>query len=431
MGLTWPSETFLRSKFRGLAKRGFRITVASGCVLDPHVDIENLRVVRFPGDEGYSPTLTRGLVLGGARTLFTAPHRFVRMVRVALRTVGARQSWRTPIAAVRDFTRMLAIFMPLAHLKADVVHFEWDSAAVAFRPLLDVWRCPMVMSLHGELHISAHAPGRQRVMEGLPAAFEDASAVHCVSEALREEAALHGLPPGKGVLIRSAVDVDHFRPVGGPAGDEFRIVVVAWLRWLKGIEYAVSALRLLVDAGVPARLDVFGGDPLPPLGEPSDRQRVLHAAADLGVAERVRLHGHVAHDQLAAELQTAHAMLHPSLSEGIPTVILEAMACGVPVVATDCGGVAEAVTDGVEGFVVEPRDAPGLAAALERLWREPELRRRMGDAGRARVEAEFSLEDQVAAYAALYESVLSPRAVSQPVPEREPREVAPGFAQRR
>jgi len=431
VGLTWPCETFLYAKFRGLAARGFRITVASSCVIDPKVDIENLRVVPFPGEKGYSPSFTRGLLAGGALTLFTAPHRFFRLVRVAWRVGRARRPRPGPIAFVRGYTRFAAEFMPLARLRADVVHFEWDSAAVFFAPMLEVWRCPMVMSQHGELHISARSPARRHVTEGLPAAFDAADAVHCVSEALREEAAAYGLLPAKAVQIPSAVDPAAFEPVPeAQRDDEFRIVVVAWLRWLKGIEYAVAALRKLVDAGVPARLDVFGGDPLPPLGEPSDRQRILHTVDDLGLHGRVHLHGHLAQKDLIGELQRSHAMLHPSLTEGIPTVILEAMACGLPIVASNCGGVAEAVTDGVEGFLAPPREPALLAAALERLYREPELRRAMGAAGRARVEADFTLDGQVAAFAALYESVLSRPAVSHPVVEPEPQAATPGFGQR-
>jgi glycosyltransferase involved in cell wall biosynthesis len=95
----------------------------------------------------------------------------------------------------------------------------------------------------------------------------------------------------------------------------------------------------------------------------------------------------------------------PSLDEGLPTVILEAMACGVPVVATDCGGVSEALTDGVEGFVVPPRDSEALKRALERLWREPELRTRMGEAGRRTATSRFTLERQLDEFLAMYREV--------------------------
>jgi glycosyltransferase involved in cell wall biosynthesis len=428
VGLTWPCETFLHAKFRGLAARGFRITVASSCVMNPKIDIDNLRVVRFPGEKGYSPSFTRALLVDGAITLVTAPHRFFRLIRVAWRRYRESDPRPGPVQAVRGFTRFVAEFMPLARLRADVVHFEWDSAAVFLAPMVDVWRCPMVMSQHGELHISARSPARRHVTDGLPAAFDRADAVHCVSLALREEAGDFGLLPAKAVQIPSAVDPTAFQPRATELpGHEFRIITVAWLRWLKGIEHAVAALGLLVEAGVPARLDVFGGDPLPPLGEPSDRQRILHTVDELGLHGRVELHGHLAQRELVGRMQNSHVMLHPSLTEGIPTVVLEAMACGLPIVATDCGGVSEAVTDGVEGFLAPTREPTVLAAGLERLYREPELRRAMGAAGRARVEADFSLDGQVAAYAAMYESVLRRPAVPHPVVEPEPQAAAQGI----
>jgi glycosyltransferase involved in cell wall biosynthesis len=79
----------------------------------------------------------------------------------------------------------------------------------------------------------------------------------------------------------------------------------------------------------------------------------------------------------------------------------------VPVVTTDCGGVREAVTDGVEGFVVAPRDPEKLAAALARLWRDPELRRRMGEAGRTRVQGGFTLERQLQDFLEMYREVVA------------------------
>jgi glycosyltransferase involved in cell wall biosynthesis len=85
--------------------------------------------------------------------------------------------------------------------------------------------------------------------------------------------------------------------------------------------------------------------------------------------------------------------------------MLEAMACGVPVVATDCGGVSEALTDGVEGFIVPPRESEALAEALRRLWRDPGLRARMGQAGRRTATSRFTLERQLDEFLALYREV--------------------------
>jgi glycosyltransferase involved in cell wall biosynthesis len=127
--------------------------------------------------------------------------------------------------------------------------------------------------------------------------------------------------------------------------------------------------------------------------------------ADLGLERHVRLCGNVPSAEVARRLRASDALLLPSLNEGLPTVLLEAMACGVPVVATDCGGVSEAFTDGVEGFLVPPRDAKALAEALARLWRDPELRARMGEAGRRTATSRFTLERQLDEFLAMYREV--------------------------
>ncbi len=105
---------------------------------------------------------------------------------------------------------------------------------------------------------------------------------------------------------------------------------------------------------------------------------------------------------MSRRLRASDALLVPSLDEGLPTVVLEAMACGVPVVATDCGGVSEALTDGVEGFLVPPREPEALAAALARLWRDRDLRESMGRAGRRTATSRFTLTRQIDEFLALY-----------------------------
>jgi len=168
---------------------------------------------------------------------------------------------------------------------------------------------------------------------------------------------------------------------------------------------------------VPVRLEVFGGDPQPPLGEASDRERLLWAAEELGVQDSLVVRGHVPTELLVDELRSADVLLHSSLSEGVPTVVLEAMACELPVVVTDVGGVREAVTDGVKGLLVPPRDPAALADALERLWLDPDLRARLGRAGRERVLREFTLERQLDSLDSIYRSLIAgARPAGAPVP---------------
>jgi glycosyltransferase involved in cell wall biosynthesis len=264
-----------------------------------------------------------------------------------------------------------------------------------------------------EIHVYPHTPGNEDWVERLPAVFEKAAAVHCVSRAIRAEAAVYGLDPGKAELIRPAVDTAFFRPDGGRAADPaLRVMSVGDVFWVKGHEHALRAIRLLADQGIPVRFDV-AGDVRPDLGDAAEeRDRLLGTIADLELGDHVTVHGRLGPAEIRCLLQRSDVLLHASLAEGIPNTVLEAMACGLPVVATDCGGTREAVTDGREGYVVAPRDSAAMAAALRRLWEEPDARAEMGRAARARVESEFELARQVPRIVALYEQVTSARAAA-------------------
>jgi colanic acid/amylovoran biosynthesis glycosyltransferase len=402
VGVRWPPETFLGWKLEGLAARGMRVTVASRSILDPAATLPGVTLVELPpAGRRFS---RRALLRDAAKMLLTSPGRLLRM----LRRIGRMdRGYRRRYGGILG---LLALYLPVARLRPDVVHFEWSGAAVLYLPMYEIWGSPVVASCHGsDLTLYPHVPGHEHVSSRLPELFRSASAVHCVSESLRAATANgYGVGPHRARVIRQGVDPDLFRPANGTMPRDsaaFNVTSIAWLRWMKGLEWALVAIRTLVTRGVPVRLEVIGGDPSEDAGERGERERIRHTVADLGLEEHVRLTGTVPSEEVVRRLQASDALLLPSLDEGLPTVVLEAMACGTPVVATDCGGVREAVTDGVEGFVVQPRDAEGLAQALERLWREPELRERMGDAGRRTATSRFTLKRQLDEFLALYTEV--------------------------
>jgi type III pantothenate kinase len=350
VGLHWPLESFLRLKLTRLAARGLEVIV---CSADPPAatarDLDGIQVERLSGFDDKA----------------------------------------------------------LAALAPDVVHFEWLTVAASLVPQLEAWHGPVVVSCRGsDLPIGGPAVNRPPA-PALARVFARADAVHCVAENSRQDALAFGLDPKKTHLIPGAVDVEFFAPppARSPKENEFTIVSVGWLRWLKGHEYAVLVLAELVRRGIPAVLEIIGGDHPAESLEQSQRARIVHTAHDLGVDDRVHLHGDVEPAAVRDQLQRADALLHASLSEGLPNVVLEAMACAVPVVATDVGGTREAVRDGIDGFLVPPRDPAAAAAGLAALWREPELHERMGRAGRARVESGFTLERQTDRWIEVYEGV--------------------------
>jgi glycosyltransferase involved in cell wall biosynthesis len=301
--------------------------------------------------------------------------------------------------------------LPLARLRPDVVHFEWHMVAVDYLALFDVWRCPVTTSARGsDLSVYPHVPGLEPYARRLPEVLARAAAVHCVSESLGREAQALGLDPARVRVIRSAVDPAVFHPAaraGSPRedGGALRVVSVGWLRWEKGHEYALQAVREAFDRGIDVRLEIVGRVPEEWEGKSGERERIEHTAADLGIRDRVRLPGYLGSPHVAARLRAGDVLLQASVTEGLPASIVEAMACGLPVVATRCGGIPEAVEHGVHGLLAAPRDPSGLADGLVALAADPGLRRRMGRAGRERVLAAHTVAGEHDAFLGMYREV--------------------------
>jgi glycosyltransferase involved in cell wall biosynthesis len=239
--------------------------------------------------------------------------------------------------------------------------------------------------------------------DGLGHVLRGADAVHCVSRAVERAATREGLDPARARVIASAADPNVFRPpVPIPVRDgQLVVVTVGALRWVKGYEYALAAIARLAAAGVPVRYEIVGAEPRA-RDEQGERDRILATVRDSGLGDRVELHGQLSEANVVRLLQQADVFLQASLSEGMPTAVLEAMACGLPVVATDVGGTSEVLTDGVEGVLVPPRDPRAAADAIEALHADPDRRRTMGEAARARVEARWTLERQLDGFESLY-----------------------------
>jgi glycosyltransferase involved in cell wall biosynthesis len=134
------------------------------------------------------------------------------------------------------------------------------------------------------------------------------------------------------------------------------------------------------------RAEIIGGGP--------KREDLERIARDLGLSERVRFLGAVGQDDIRHHFAHADLFCLSSFAEGLPVVLMEAMAMGKPVVAPRIMGISEIVADGESGLLVPPARADLLADAIERLASEPQLRRRLGDRGRAIVEAEFDVRSE-------------------------------------
>ncbi len=388
VGVTWPPVTFLGRLVKGLADAGEEVTVA--CARRPgrewltHPGISWLET---PSWDGFVPFRIVSL----AYRMLSAFFRASRDLRLFAVHINSLKGWRHRMYSWN-------LLLPFAGKRWDLIYFPWNSTAIAHIPLFEIG-CPIVISCRGsQVNIAPQNPRRSRIRKGLGITFKKAEAVHCVSDAIKNEAIRHGLDSGKARMIRPAVDANFFCPSKQELDPHrFQVITVGSLNWVKGYEYALLAIRRLKDAGVPVSFEIIGKGP--------ELARILYTVEDLGLKNEVLLAGKLRPEQIRERLQYADAYLLSSLSEGISNAALEAMACAKPIVTADCGGMREAVEDRVEGFVVPVRDTGAMARALQTLWQEPKLRRQMGIAARERVIREFNMENQIAQFRELYHSV--------------------------
>ncbi|EHR49819.1 glycosyltransferase [Saccharomonospora marina XMU15] len=198
-----------------------------------------------------------------------------------------------------------------------------------------------------------------------------------------------GLPRSRISVVPCGVDLERFTPHGERArrgGDRHRIVAVGRLVPRKGFDIAIAALRHLPDT----ELIIAGGPQEGRLAEDEEALRLRRFAEQHGVADRVRLVGQVARPDMPALLRSADVVVTTPWYEPFGIVPLEAMACGVPVVAAAVGGLIDTVVDGVTGIHVPPRQPDAVATAVRKLLSDGALRDAYGIAGADRARCRYS-----------------------------------------
>lgn len=212
-------------------------------------------------------------------------------------------------------------------------------------------------------------------------------------------------PRARVVDIPYGIDIREFAPVSSSAGAKWRfgaehvVLIVGHLSEVKGYPTFLRAAAIVASVLDDCAFVALGGE-----RTDSGYGAVLERlAADLGIRSRVHFLGW--RQDVAEILNAADIVVLPSLAEGLPLAILEAMACARPVIATGVGGIPQAVLDGQTGLLVPPDDPDALSRAMLRLMQDRDLARRFGEEGRRHVEREFSRERFVARIQTLYDEL--------------------------
>ncbi|WP_199439908.1 glycosyltransferase [Umezawaea beigongshangensis] len=321
---------------------------------------------------------------------------------------------------VGDFTRFLVDRWK--EQRPDVVHSHfWTSGLAAVLAAHEVG-LPVVHTSHalsaverrhpGALADAAERPGAERLV-GRRADRVIATCTDEVFELMR-----FGVPRSSISIVPWGVDTDLFAPVGPSAqrGESHRLVAVGELAPHRGFDTIVHALRALPDT----ELVIVGGSREGGLDSHPEVARLLRGATALGVARRVRFTGPMERDELPALLRSADAVVCTPSYEPSGVVALEAMACAVPVVASDVGGLTDVVVHGVTGLHVPPRDPEALVRAVRVVQTDRARHEGFGLAGCDRVQACYTWDRVAADVLRVYARAGVPVPTPEPVQDQVP-----------
>lgn len=286
-----------------------------------------------------------------------------------------------------------------AQTRPDVTHAHFWMSGVATQLAAKKLNLPALQTFHALGVVKRRyqkdqdtSPRERLTLEKLVAREATWVAATCTDEVF--ELMRLGRERSRISVVPCGVDLKLFRPDGRAAARRARPRIVSVGRFVqrKGFDVMIRALQWIPDA----ELVIVGGPDKAALRDDSEAQRLLALARELGVAKRVRLYGSVERADMPAVLRSADVVACTPWYEPFGIVPLEAMACGVPVVASAVGGMLDTVVDGVTGRLVPPRRPDLLADVLNELLADDTRRRAMGEAGCHRAQARYSW-DRVAA----------------------------------
>lgn len=417
------SETFVLRQITGLLERGHEVDIfASNPGNDPvrHPDVDRYGLLNrtyYMNDCACSQALPLRLI----KRLSLIVKNFHKAPIIVLRALNAAKFGKRAF-----LLQVLCQVTPfLAKGPYDILHCQFGNLGELGLLLKDagLFHGKLITSFRG-YDISSHVKSYgDDIYDDL---FKRGDLFLCVSEHIKKKLIRLGCDEHKIVVHRSGVDTYRLHPRQMESDERVRVLTVARLNEKKGVEYGIRAIAEVRRKYQHVEYKIAGDGPL--------RGKLQSLITDLKVGEHVELLGWRSQDEIAELLQKSDILLAPSVTadsgdeEGIPGVIMEASACGLPVMSTRYAGIPEVVQDGKSGFLVPERDVNGLVDRLKYLIERPELRSVMGSKGREFVEEHYDIDRLNERLIVVYRQLLKGELLSTDTAVMQNRNRSPDFA---
>lgn len=379
-----PSTTFIENLINGLAGSGFEILLF-GKLNKEVPERKNVKIISTPKSD---VSLVLFVMRQSLKLLFKDAGLLTEALKISFKKNKG----------LKSFFKESGILLPMLNNQPDVFHIQWSKTVEMNPELFRLLKSKIAVSLRGA-HINYSPLNDKKLADAYMEYFPQVSGFHAVSDAIGKEAMKYGASKEKISTIYTSVkdDLLNVKSESYRSGT-LQIISVGRFHWKKGYHYAIDAMKKLKDDDINFHYTIVAQGVIP--------EEIIFLLDEYELKDKVTIIGGMEYNDLIERLKSSHLLLLPSVEEGIANVVLEAMATGVAVISTDCGGMEEAVSDGINGYVVRSREPEEIVEKVKRFLNENEsTRRALTDSARKTVREKFSAGRQVKEFSDFYNSM--------------------------
>tara|TARA_R110001583_G_scaffold145875_1_gene297890 strand:- start:13558 stop:14730 length:1173 start_codon:yes stop_codon:yes gene_type:complete len=291
------------------------------------------------------------LFLNGFGLFFTKPQFFLKFIKLLFNSEKS----------IRIKVKQFLIWSKLIIIKADVVHIQWASHLILFEEILEEPLFKTVISLRGRLvNVSPYIDANLK--ELYIRNFQKVDAIHAVSKDILYNLKKLNIKVKKERVIYSGVDLENI-----PTKENYdnngtlKVLSIGRFNWIKGYDYALRAIKILIQKNIDIQYTIIAK---------GENEEIIYLIDELGLQKNVSIISELANKEVLNKMASSDLLLLPSISEGLANVVLEALAVGLPVLSSDCGGMIEVIKHNKNGWLFENRNSENMAFVIEEILKK-------------------------------------------------------------